>query len=87
MGYSKAVMVTGAAVAVIALGGCGGEGHRDQSKAPKPSKSIDEYEQTWTKPYAETSCGDYPAKMDDHQKTVAAFDILTTKRSEIGFTK
>ncbi len=87
MGINRAAWVLGVAVATIALGGCGGEAHNDPPQRPKPTKSVDEYEQTWTKPYAETSCGDYLSKMDDHQKTVAAFDILTTKRGEIGVTK
>ena len=46
-------------------------------------ETVGELEQTWTKSYAETTCSDWNAIMDDHEMYVAAADILTSARNKI----
>jgi hypothetical protein len=43
----------------------------------------DKYHQTWTKPYAETSCADWRDAMDQHQQFVMAADILFTEQKTL----
>lgn len=38
------------------------------------------YEQTWTKPYGETTCGDWARGMTDHERSVMALDLLVCLR-------
>lgn len=38
------------------------------------------YEQTWTRGYDVTTCTEWSKKMDDHQRWVAAADMLTNAR-------
>ena len=59
-------------LAGTALMGCGGE--------PSSTK----YKQTWTKPYGSTPCSEWRDVMDNHQRTVAAADMLLTLRQKDG---
>ena len=52
--------------------GCGG--------GPASTK----YTQTWTKSYGITPCSDWRDVMDNHQRTVAAADMLLTSRKKNG---
>ena len=42
------------------------------------------YTQTWTKSYGATPCSDWRDVMDNHQRTVAAADMLLTLRKKDG---
>jgi hypothetical protein len=48
--------------------------------APKSTK----YVQTWTKSYGATPCSDWANVMDNHQRFVAASDMLLTLRTKDG---
>ncbi|MEW2250408.1 hypothetical protein AB0907_24075 [Streptomyces sp. NPDC006975] len=79
-------------VLAAALTGCGssdtgaGSGSATaEGAAPRPKpKQADKYEQTWTVPYSNTTCGDYLNNMDDHQRWVAAADMLVGARKTDG---
>jgi hypothetical protein len=62
----------GAIMAAAILAGCGG--------GPASTK----YTQTWTKSYGITPCSDWRDVMDNHQRTVAAADMLLTSRKKDG---
>lgn len=64
--------VTSLALVVLLLAGCGG--------GPASTK----YTQTWTKSYGATPCSDWRDTMDNHQRTVAAADMLLTSRKKDG---
>lgn len=81
------------AVLAAALAGCGssdaGAGAdnatTEEVAAPSPTpKQADKYEQTWTVPYSKTTCGSYLRDMDDHQRWVAAADMLVGARKTDG---
>lgn len=41
------------------------------------------FTQTWTKPYGQTTCGDWRDTMTEHQKFVMAADILLTSQRKL----
>jgi hypothetical protein len=49
-------------------------------ESPKSTK----YTQTWAKAYTETPCSDWANVMDNHQRFVAAGDMLVTLRTKDG---
>ena len=71
-------------VLILLVVGCGG---RAASPTPTYAPAGFEteappgiYEQTWTTDYADTTCGDWARRMDDHQRFVMAGDILVALR-------
>ncbi|SKA87063.1 hypothetical protein SAMN06295879_1025 [Agreia bicolorata] len=55
----------------------------DAAQPTAAVETVGELEQTWTTSYAETTCSDWNSLMDDHQRYVAAADILTSARNKI----
>lgn len=53
-----------------------------------PGGSVDEppgkLEQTWSQDYADTTCAEWAGQMDNHQRFVAAADMLTGARNKHG---
>jgi hypothetical protein len=62
----------GAVLATVLVAGCGG--------GPASTK----YTQTWAKGYDITPCSDWRDVMDNHQRLVAAGDMLVTLRKKDG---
>jgi hypothetical protein len=63
-----------ATVAVAALGVAAG--------APVAGATdIDKYTQTWSQPYAQTTCAQFLTEMTESQRWVMAADILTAARN------
>ncbi|MFB7732791.1 hypothetical protein ACFC08_00025 [Streptomyces sp. NPDC056112] len=50
---------------------------------PKP-KRVGKYDQTWTTPYSDTSCGAYLNEMNSHERWVTAADMLVGARKTDG---
>jgi len=59
-------------ITLLVVAGCG--------DGPTSTK----YVQTWTKPYGDTTCADWRDAMDNHQRYVAAADMLLTLRKKDG---
>lgn len=68
-----AIVVAG----VLLLSGCA------PHTASNSADDSDKYTQTWATSYSETTCSDWVNKMTEHQKFVAAADILTSARDKI----
>ena len=66
-------MVTVAAVVAgfLSVAGCG-----VSVPTVSASPSVGKYEQTWPTPYNATTCAEWSGKMDDHQRWVAAGDMM-----------
>ena len=69
---SMACLGLGLGLAICAA--CGG------SIVTTPAPHSTRYNQTWTKSYGLTTCGDWNDEMSDSQQWVAAADILTGAR-------
>lgn len=46
--------------------------------------AVDKYDQTWATSYADTTCTDWNSKMSEHQRWVAAADMLVNGRKTWG---
>lgn len=79
-----------ASAVLMTVAGCGGASKVDTSmpglsdgpttaSAPK-THAVGKYEQTWPHSYAKTTCGQFLAKMNAHQRFVAAADMLSGAR-------
>ncbi|GHA01387.1 hypothetical protein ACFOOM_12195 [Streptomyces echinoruber] len=56
-------------------------------EAPKLSPTTekpDKYEQTWKRPYSNTTCGDFLSGMNGHERWVTAADMLSAARRSDG---
>jgi hypothetical protein len=73
MRRSALVLFAVAAVAVIACG-----------SGTATSDQAGKYEQTWTTSYRDTTCADWRARMNSHERWVAAADMLISVRSHDG---
>jgi len=61
-----------ATLALVAVAGCTGTG--------TAASATGKYDQTWTTGYADTTCADWDGKMTEHQRWVAAADMLVNGR-------
>lgn len=83
-----------AALLLATLTACSGSDRAtkpEETTAERPaqapaSSAPGKYEQTWSTPYASTTCGDYLTAMDDHQRWVLAADMLSGARKTDGAT-
>ena len=57
------------------FGACSGESGTEASTA------SNEFSQTWTKAYSETTCAEYKSQMTPDQQRVMAADMLVSARS------
>jgi hypothetical protein len=72
----KSVFCLGLGLGLAMCAGCGG------SIVTTPSSQSTSYNQTWTKSYGLTTCGDWNDEMTDSQQWVAAADLLTGARKK-----
>ncbi len=83
-GRSPAVILAGFLLLGLSLGfvfigrgGSGGDRPGVLPPTPTPVAAVGQYDQTWTKTYATTTCADWNSRMTDHEQYVMAADFLT----------
>jgi hypothetical protein len=76
-----------ALLVILTMPACGGSSQQDSPEARE--RRIAEamgLNQTWTKNYGETTCAEWNGRMTEHERYVAAADILTSARTYDGGT-
>jgi hypothetical protein len=71
-------MKTALLIVALALTGCTSGGSGSATSGPA---AISKYTQTWSKPYASTTCDEWNSAMTAHQQFAAAADMLTGARN------
>lgn len=56
----------------------------DEARSTAATRTIGPYEQTWRQSYGETDCREWRLEMDDHERFVAAADMLLAARRADG---
>jgi hypothetical protein len=72
----KSMSWLGLGLGLLLCAACGG------SIVTTPASGSTGYNQTWTKSYGLTTCGDWNDEMTDAQQWVAAADMLTSARKK-----
>lgn len=73
------------ALIALLLGACGGASTSEPpDSTPRPTRTIGPYEQTWRQSYGETDCREWRLEMNDHERFVAAADMLLAARRADG---
>ena len=62
--------------AALLMAGCGTSAGQESTSG--------KYDQTWQTPYGQTTCGDWRSQMSEHERWVAAADMLVGIRDQWG---
>ena len=74
--FRKSMSCLGLGLGLVLCAACGG------GIVTTPASGSTGYNQTWTKSYGLTTCGDWNDQMTDSQQWAAAADLLTSARKK-----